>query len=83
MSSFLKENGNMTHNSATLDNSLFSPLPNYDIQLCEILEKWKNQMGTHCIVVKLKLKSNPFVVPKWRKDESDLYIPSLVTRKKD
>ena len=40
-------------------------------------------MGINCNVIKLRLKLTPLVVPKWRKDEIDLYTPSLVIHKKN
>ena len=38
-------------------------------------------MGITCNVIKLRLKLTPLVVPKWRKDEIDLYTPSPVVHK--
>ena len=40
-------------------------------------------MGINCNVIKLRLKLTPLVVPKWRKDEIDLYTPSPVIHKID
>ena len=38
-------------------------------------------MGTSCNVMKLRMRSSPFVAHKWRKDEIDLYTPSPTTHK--
>ena len=38
-------------------------------------------MGINCNVIKLRLKLTPLVVPKWRKDEFDLYTPSPAIHK--
>ena len=40
-------------------------------------------MGTSCNVMKLRMRSSPFDVQKWRKDEIDLYTHSPTTHKKD
>ena len=39
-------------------------------------------MGTSCNVMRLRIRSSPFVVQKWRKDEIDIYTPSPTNRKK-
>ena len=33
-------------------------------------------MGTSCNVMKPRMRLNPFVAKKWRKDEIDRYTPS-------
>ena len=58
----------MAHDSAPLGNSLFSPL-HEETQFYSLQEKWKNQMGINCNVIKLRLKLTPLIVPEWRKDE--------------
>ena len=77
------EEDTMTHDSATPNNSLFSPLPYKDIQFYSLQKKWENQMGTSRNVMKLIMRSSPFDVQKWRKDEIDLYTPSPTTHEKD
>jgi len=65
----------MAHDSAPLGNSLFSPL-HEETQFYSLQEKWKNQMGINCNVIKLRLKLTRLVVLERRKDEIDLYTPS-------